>query len=215
MMTALKLPFHVAIFCRPLIAGHVKTRLIPAYGAEGSARIYAQLVERTLRTVAETDATASLWVAGDAKHASVTDWAQRYSILVHSQCEGDLGERMSNCLAILAATHERVLLIGTDCPAFTVENLQAAAAALNENCRWVFTPAEDGGYVLVGSNDPRTEPFANIGWSTGTVMQQTRSALRAIALRWAETTTLWDVDEAADVERARAAGLIASVAKAH
>jgi uncharacterized protein len=202
-MTALKPAFHIAIFCRPLIAGLVKTRLVPAYGANGSARIYAQLVERTLRTVAETGATASLWVAGDTAHASVSDWAQRYSLPVHSQCDGELGERMSQCLTVLAETHERVLLIGTDCPAFTVEDLQGAAAALNEDCHWVFTPAEDGGYVLVGSNAPSAKPFTNIAWSTSEVMTQTRNALRANALMWAETTMLWDVDEAVDVERAR------------
>lgn len=202
--------FHIAIFCRPLIAGHVKTRLIPAYGKEDSARIYAQLVERTLRTVAATGATTSLWVAGDTAHASVLDWARRYSLPVHSQCEGDLGERMSDCLAALAEKHDRVLLIGTDCPAFMVEDLQAAAAALDENCHWVFTPAEDGGYVLVGSNAPGSEPFANIAWSTSEVMTQTRSALRANALAWAETATLWDIDEAVDVERARNARLIDS-----
>ena len=202
--------FHIAIFCRPLIAGQDKTRLIPAYGAEGAARIYAQLVERTLQTVAETGATASLWVAGDTAHASVLDWAQRYSLRVHSQCEGDLGERMSQCLAILAEIHDRVLLIGTDCPAFMAEDLQAAAACLSDNCHWVFTPAEDGGYVLVGSNAPRTAPFANIAWSTSEVMTQTRGALRANALAWAETAKLWDIDEAVDVERARNARLIDS-----
>ena len=200
--------FHVAIFCRPLIAGQVKTRLIPTYGADGAAQIYAQLVDSTLRTVAETGATASLWVAGDTTHASVTDRAQRYSLPVHSQCEGGLGERMSQCLAILAETHERVLLIGTDCPALTAHDLHAAAAALNENCHWVFTPAEDGGYVLVGSNVPCAEPFASIAWSTSEVMLQTRDALRANALVWAETATLWDIDEAADVERARRLNLI-------
>ena len=200
--------FHVAIFCRPLIAGEVKTRLIPAYGAEGAARIYAQLVERTLRTAAATGATASLWVAGDTTHASVTDWAQRYTLPVHAQCGGDLGERMSNCLATLAEKHELVLLIGTDCPALSVEDLRTAAAQINESCHWVFTPAEDGGYVLVGSNAPSAAPFANIAWSTSEVMTQTRNALRANGLTWAETATLWDVDVAADVERAKSLALI-------
>ncbi len=208
MITALKQSLHIAVFCRPLIAGPVKTRLIPKYGEDGSVRIYAQLVERVLQTVAETGASASLWVAGDTKHASVTNWAQRYSLPVHPQCEGDLGERMSNCLAMVAKKYERVLLIGTDCPALTAEHLHSAAAALSESCQWVFTPVEDGGYALVGSNAPSAEPFANIAWSTSQVMTQTRNALRTHALVWSETTTLWDVDEAADVERAQRLTLI-------
>lgn len=207
-MRASKSPLHIAIFCRPLIAGQVKTRLIPAYGLEGSAHIYSQLVERTLRTVAASGATASLWVAGDTAHASVIDWAQRYALPVQSQCDGDLGARMANCLATQAEAHERVLLTGTDCPVLTTEDLLTAAAALSESCHWVFTPAVDGGYVLVGTNAPSSTPFRNIAWSTPEVMTRTRNALRSNALAWAETTTLWDVDEAADVERAQNLALI-------
>jgi len=214
-MATMKLPFHIAIFCRPLLAGQVKTRLIPTYGAHGAGRIYSQLVERTLRTVVETGATASLWVAGDTQHASVIDWALRFSLQVHSQCAGDLGERMLNCLVTLAEKHERVLLVGSDCPAFTADDFHAAAATLSQSCHWVFAPAEDGGYVLVGSNAPSAEPFAGIAWSTSEVMTQTRNASRANALAWAETATLWDVDEAADVERAISAGLIAGAPKEH
>ena len=79
---------------------------------------------------------------------------------------------------------------------------------LSESCHWVFAPAEDGGYVLIGSNAPSTEPFANIAWSTSEVMTQTRNALQTNALIWAETTTLWDVDEAADVKRAQNLALL-------
>ena len=190
------------------MVGHVKTRLIPAFGAERATRIYAQLVERTLRTVEATEATASLWVAGDIAHHSVTDWARRHALPVHAQCAGDLGDRMSHCIATLAKKHERVLLIGTDCPALETHDLHAAAAALTESCHWVFTPAEDGGYVLVGSNMPSAAPFKNIAWSTHEVMQQTRNALQNQAGTWAETTTLWDVDEATDVHRAQRLALI-------
>lgn len=204
---------HIAVFCKPLVPGAVKTRLIPAYGADAAAGIYAQLVERSLQTVrtacAALDGSASLWVAGDAAHRSVLDWGNRFALPIHSQCAGDLGARMSQCLTTLAHHYERVLLIGTDSPALTANDLQAAAAALSASCHWVFTPAEDGGYVLVGSNRASAEPFANIAWSTSHVMAQTRNALHAGALPWTEMSTLWDVDEAADVERARGLALLA------
>lgn len=203
---------HIAIFCRPLLAGQVKTRLIPLLGERGATDVYAQLVERTLHTVAaaqrEMNASASIWVAGDAAHQSVCDWAARYALPVYVQCEGDLGARMLQSLATLARSHTSVLLIGTDCPALSVADLRAANRALTDTCHWVFTPAEDGGYVLVGSNAPCAEPFANVAWSSSEVMAQTRAALRANGLAWRETATLWDVDEAADVERARGLCLI-------
>ena len=203
---------HIAVFCRPLIPGEVKTRLIPAYGADGAARLYAQLVERTLRTVDEArtalGTSASLWVAGDVKHPSVRGWADRFELPVHAQCTGDLGEKMLHCLSSMVAAYERVLLIGTDCPALHVDHLRAASDAISETCPWVFTPAEDGGYVLVGSRAPVAAPFVGIAWSTSSVMAQTRVALKAKTIKWAETAPLWDIDEAADVERALAEGLI-------
>jgi uncharacterized protein len=209
---------HIAVFCRPMIAGAVKTRLIPTFGAPGAARIYAQLVDRTLRTVAATrnalrtndaiDASASLWVAGDCAHESVQQWSREFAMPVHTQVDGDLGEKMFDCLARMNTTCDRVLLIGTDCPAFTVDHLSNAASALTASADWVFTPAEDGGYVLVGTRAPRREPFATIEWSTASVMRQTRDALRHVNASFVEMPKLWDVDEPADVLRALEAGLI-------
>lgn len=204
--------FHIAVFCKPVVPGTVKTRLIPVYGAERAASIYAQLADHSLRTVQSTceagSATASLWVAGNIAHPTVVDWAKRFSLPVFAQCEGNLGEKMFDCLDRLSAKHERVLLVGTDCPGLDTAHLLVAADLLTADCTWVFTPAEDGGYVLVGSNRPVPTPFANIAWSTPQVMAQTRAALSGSALSWAETKMLWDVDDASDVERARHAGFI-------
>ncbi len=215
---------HIAVFCRPVIVGSVKTRLIPTFSAEGAAQIYAQLVDRTLRTVEATckalhtkhtkhtkhttDTSTSLWVAGDCAHESVRQWSRNFAMPVHTQIDGDLGEKMFDCLASMNSVYERVLLIGTDCPAFSVDHLSNAASALTANVDWVFTPAEDGGYVLVGSRAPRREAFANIEWSTANVMQQTRDALREINASFVEMPQLWDVDEPADVLRAREARFV-------
>ena len=198
--------FHIAVFCKAPVAGSVKTRLIPAFGAEGAKDIYVQLAERTLATVRTTcevrEASASLWVADDPTHEAVQRWSQDFNLPTHQQVGADLGARMLHCLQTMSANHQRVLLIGTDCPVFTSAHLSSAANELNESCSWVFTPAEDGGYVLVGSNAPSAEPFVSIEWSTSEVMAQTRRALTAADIRWAETTTLWDVDTRADVRRA-------------
>lgn len=198
--------FHIAVFCKAPVAGNVKTRLIPSFGADGAKDIYVQLAERTLATVILTcntyGASASLWVADDLTHETVQSWSSEFNLPLYSQVGSDLGARMLHCLRTMCATHQRVMLIGTDCPVFTSEHLLRAANVLTSPCPWAFTPAEDGGYVLVGTNAPRAEPFAGIAWSTSEVMAQTRSALRAAHIDWAETATLWDVDTVADVHRA-------------
>jgi uncharacterized protein len=198
---------HIAVFCRPLVAGQVKTRLIANYGEAGATQIYQRMVERTLTTVRTTcdaiNATASLWVAGDCAHPSIVEWSQRFELSVHAQSTGDLGVRMFDCLIHSKLRAHNAILIGTDCPAFTAEHITMAATLLRNETPWVFTPAEDGGYVLVGSNAPTAAPFENIDWSTARVMDQTRAALKRAALSHAELPTLWDVDLPEDVSRAQ------------
>ena len=204
---------HIAVFCKAPIAGRVKTRLIETYGATVARDIYVALVEKTLATAnASCDAfgmSASLWVADDTSNETVQRWSADNALPTYAQLGDTLGGRMLHCLqTMLRAGHQRVLLIGTDCLAFTPQHLRAAADSLSAACPWVFTPAEDGGYVLVGTNAASSRPFADIAWSTDAVMRQTREALQANGLRWAETAPLWDIDLAVDVERARRAGLI-------
>jgi uncharacterized protein len=208
---------HIAVFCRPLIAGQVKTRLIPTYGEAGATQIYQQMVERTLATVRDAcdaiDATASLWVAGECNHPSIVEWSRRFDLAVYPQTASDLGERMFHCLAYATKTLARnALLIGTDCPAFTAAHLINAATLLSDETPWVFTPAEDGGYVLVGTNAPVAAPFENVAWGTAQVMAQTRIALQRAALPHAELPTLWDVDFPEDVARAQRADLLGDIA---
>ena len=100
------------------------------------------------------DAQVSLWCAGPIDHAFLRECGAHFNVPLLPQCEGDLGARMAHCLAGLLETHERALLIGSDCPAFTTEHLTQAVVALDA-ARMVFTPAEDGGYVLVGTSNAR------------------------------------------------------------
>jgi uncharacterized protein len=204
--------FHIAVFCRPLVVGEVKTRLIPQLGEAAAADIYAQLAERVLTTVQKTihlaNASGSLWIAGDANHPSVTAWSQQFSLPVYAQCEGDLGAKMADCLARSRAYYSKTILIGTDCPAITPEHLICAAGMISNQTPWVFSAAEDGGYVLVGTRAPHSAPFENIAWGTDRVMTQTRSAFARMGIGYAETSPLWDVDHPSDVARARAAGFL-------
>ena len=86
-------------------------------------------------------------------------------------------------------------------------------APCRAGAKMVFTPAEDGGYVLVGAQAHGAalsagfaQAFAEIAWSTGQVMAQTRARLTAIGWQggreWHELPMLWDVDTPADYARA-------------
>ena len=68
----------------------------------------------------------------------------------------------------------------------------------------VVFPAEDGGYVLIGTRRPEPALFSDMRWSTPGVMDETRRRLRQLGLTWQEPVTLWDVDLPEDLDRLRA-----------
>ncbi|WP_291991581.1 TIGR04282 family arsenosugar biosynthesis glycosyltransferase [Candidatus Accumulibacter sp. ACC003] len=199
----------VAVFARAPRAGAAKTRLIPALGAAGAARLQRRLTLHALH-VAQRAALGrvTLWAAPDASQRFFRALRRRCSVAgvgsfeIRSQFGDELGQRMASAFA---AQGGPLLLIGSDCPALTAAHLAAAGSALLDagdgGKDAVFIPADDGGYVLVGLRHPQPELFAGIAWGTEQVMAQTRQRLAQQRLRWAELPTLWDVDRPADLAR--------------
>ena len=103
---------------------------------------------------------------------------------------------------------KHAICIGTDCPALTVRHLHDAAAALRAGHDAVISPAEDGGYTLIGLARHEPRLFTGISWSSDQVMRQTRERLRDCGLRWLELETLWDIDRPEDWQRLQRSGLI-------
>ena len=203
--------FSLIIFSREPVPGHTKTRLIPRYGAAGAAAIHSQLLERTVSTGLTATTKVAAYIDGALSSGYFSQPKNTQLLTLHPQTGADLGERMHNALQETLKAADRALLVGSDCAVHTAAALQTAASALDE-CDMVFTPAEDGGYVLVGARQSAANrlraAFAGIDWGTPQVMAQTRQRLAAAHLSCTEMPTLWDIDEPADVERALAAGLI-------
>lgn len=198
-------PCTIAIFARAPVPGQCKTRLIPRLGADGAARLQEWMTHRALETAhAAAIGPLQLWCSPDAMHPALSQAADRFGASLHDQHGNDLGERMHTAFL---RTDCPMLLMGTDCPSITAEDLRACAAALAETDA-VFLPAEDGGYGLVGLRTPVPEIFSCIQWSTPDVMAQTRVRLQAAQMTWREVRIIWDVDEPEDYERLMASGLL-------
>jgi uncharacterized protein len=188
-------PDRIAVLAKAPVAGLAKTRLIPAIGAHAAAVLQERLTEHAVEIAVAADlGPVTLWCAPDASHAAFRDLATRLPIALKAQPEGDLGARM------LAALQSGGLLIGSDCAAFTPEHLRAASTALDE-ADVVLTPAEDGGYVLIGMRKARPELFDAMTWGTPTVLDETRKRIAALNLKAAELPALWDVDTEDDLAR--------------
>ena len=197
-------PVAVAVLAKAPVAGSVKTRLIPALGAAGAATLQRRLIERTVATAcAAAVGPVTVWMTPAAPHPCFAALASRHPIALAAQPDGDLGTRM---LAACTATNGPTIVIGTDCPLLTPTHLQQSAQILCEGTDAVVIPAEDGGYVLIGSCRPQPALFADMTWSTATVMAETRRRLALHGLTWGEPAQLWDVDRPEDLARLRADG---------
>lgn len=196
----------IAVFAKAPVPGYAKTRLIPLLGAEGAAQLQARLIEHTLRTVAATGlGPVTLWGAPDSDDRFLKAAALRCGAGLVPQPEGDLGARM---LAAFAAAEGPLVLVGTDSPCLTPQDLRDAAAALAAGAEVVIAPAEDGGYALIAATRPWPNLFANMPWSTEQVAAQTRLRAHAAGLQLVEIRTVWDVDTPADHARLEREGLL-------
>ncbi|MBK9245062.1 MAG: TIGR04282 family arsenosugar biosynthesis glycosyltransferase [Burkholderiales bacterium] len=196
-------PVDIAVFARAPVAGQVKTRLIPLLGADGAAALQRRLIERTLATARAVDgARVTLWVAGEPAHPFVEQMAARFGVALAEQHGADLGERMHRAFETTAAP---LVLIGTDCPRLSPQDLAEASAALAAH-DVVLQPATDGGYVLIGLVRPQPPLFESIDWGGPQVLQQTQARIGALGLHCALRPPLDDLDTPADLQRALAAG---------
>lgn len=194
----------VLVFAKAPVPGVAKTRLMPALGPDGAARLHARLVEWTLSEVAASGLAVELWCTPDAQHRFFAQCAARYKVRLERQPEGDLGERLQYAAMRAIDRGQMPILIGTDCPELTAERLRGAAMDLRIGYDAVAIPAEDGGYVALGLRRYDAELFHGITWGTGTVMAETRARLAARHWHWREWPALWDVDRPEDLLRLRA-----------
>jgi rSAM/selenodomain-associated transferase 1 len=189
----------LVVMAKAPVAGQAKTRLTPALGAEGAARLAGRLLVHTLREArAAAFDTLTLACTPDCTHAAFAA-AQADGFALAVQGEGDLGARMQRQFAgAFAQGAAGVLLIGTDAPALDAALLRRAARALRDTDA-VFVPAFDGGYALIGLHRAEPTLFEALPWSTGAVMAATRERLARAGLRHAELPPVHDIDEPADL----------------
>jgi glycosyltransferase A (GT-A) superfamily protein (DUF2064 family) len=98
---------------------------------------------------------------------------------------------------------ERLLLIGSDCPALTADIMAEAFMALTTH-DLVLGPAFDGGYYLIGTRRESSSVicrtlFQDIPWGTDTVYPITKNRAEQHQLRCHTLTRLHDIDTPTDL----------------
>ncbi|HPB75365.1 MAG TPA: TIGR04282 family arsenosugar biosynthesis glycosyltransferase [Chromatiaceae bacterium] len=199
----------ILIFAKAPVPGRVKTRLIPALGAEGAARLAGRLLSHALKQALAADlGPVEICASPAPEHPDWQPWLPALrelgprgsSVAWSDQGEGDLGARLARSARGYLDAGEPVLLMGTDCPALTPQRLREAALALHRHAA-ALIPALDGGYVLLGLRAFAYHPslFTTMPWGTATVADLTQRRLRDLNWHVWVGEALPDVDVPADL----------------
>ncbi|NJM45297.1 MAG: glycosyltransferase [Alkalinema sp. RU_4_3] len=182
------------IFTRYPRAGQAKTRLIPALGPEGAARLQIAMTEHSLRQARGLETPIAIYYAnGEARE--LRDWLGE-DLCYQAQADGDLGAKMLGAFWDNAGTG--AVIIGTDCPGIDTQLLTQTFEALS-TYDLVLGPALDGGYYLIGLRRVVPELFDQIAWSTDQVLNQTLAIAQSLNLRIHLLPELPDIDRPEDL----------------
>jgi rSAM/selenodomain-associated transferase 1 len=180
------------IFAKAPALGRVKSRLACGIGEGAALAFYRTALRRLLKRVAKDRRWRTvLAVTPDGAADDTRRWPQRTARI--AQGGGDLGARMAR--AFRTMPKGAVVIIGADIPAIRAGHIAEAFAALGTS-DFVFGPARDGGYWLIGAKGAArvTAMFRGVRWSTEHALADTRASLA----RWKIATieTLDDIDDA-------------------
>lgn len=140
----------LAVFVKTSSLSPVKTRLAASIGREAALAVYRASVACVRESVSQASTRCSLqpyWAVAEAE--GLASWGEWPAL---PQPQGDLGTRMAGIYENLLRRHQGVILLGADAPAINAWQIADACSALENDLARVISLAEDGGFVLFGSN---------------------------------------------------------------
>lgn len=192
----------IAVMAKAPEPWRVKTRLIPALGADGAARLArAFLLDSATiagRAARRASGTAYVLASPDGSCAALGELT---GLAALPQGGGDLGARIVAAFAALFARgHAPVLLLGADAPTLPERHVAEALALVSERPgHAVFGPASDGGYWCVALASPAPSLFEGIAWGTATVLEATCAAAARAGIPVALAAPWHDIDAPDDL----------------
>lgn len=176
------------VFVKNKKLGTVKTRLAKVIGDKLAFELYEALLDITEKAVTGVDRDKVVYFSQSIED---THWKNCKKKLQHG---AHLGARMHQAfLDGFALGYESIVLIGSDLPEISKEIIEKGFHELEEN-DVVIGPAQDGGYYLIGMNQPHAQLFEDKPWSQPNLLEVTLEQVKAQKLCLALLEPLNDID---------------------
>lgn len=192
----------IVICSREPVAGRTKTRMMPYLTAEQCAELHICFLNDLAEQCRKTDADVVMFYTvpeglyADGVDCPILRDCFGEDIFYFDQEGADIWERMDNALRkTFDLGYKSCILIGTDIPELEAESFEYAFDMLTEY-DMVIGPSVDGGYHLIGMNEPHSEPFtAGKSTSHGHEVSDTIAAAEAAGLKAFVVDTYQDMDD--------------------
>jgi uncharacterized protein len=184
----------IIVFVKNITLGKVKTRLAKTIGNQAALEVYTELVKVTENALQHITTNKRICFSETIEENAWLNYQKETQIGI------DLGERMKNAFNKgFQDGYKRIVLIGSDLPNITENNLQDALSILKTK-QTVFGPALDGGYYLIGQSKPNDFIFENKPWSQPELLETTLSELNKNNVTYSLLETLNDIDTFEDLK---------------
>lgn len=189
----------IAVMAKVSRPGLSKTRLIPALGAEGAARLNTAFLQDAAANILAAARAAPIrgYAAfGPPEARPFFDILPAAIGLVEAWCP-EFGDTLIAAMnGVLGRGHPCACLVNADSPTLPPALLARAASALRERrCDLVLGPAIDGGYYLVGAHAVHRGLFEAMTWSVDTVFAETLARAETLGLAVERLDPWYDVDD--------------------
>ena len=182
------------IFTRKPELGKVKTRLAKDTSDEVALAVYNDLLIHTHQITKNIEGDKWVFYTDEIEFEDIWDEGDYMKMI---QAQGDLGAKMQDAFFKgFGAGYFEIVIIGSDVDTLTTEIIEDAFEQVKQQP--VIGPSEDGGYYLLGLEEPRTDVFQNKEWGTDTVLRDTLLDLAEEEIAFLDE--LNDIDLLEDIE---------------
>lgn len=182
------------IFARNPVLGKVKTRLAKSIGDQNALEIYQHLLKHTVSVTQGLQVDKR--VCYSERLIENDGWPNTF-FQKRVQNGNDLGQRMQHAFqTAFEEGYQKVVIIGTDLLELKQTHIEEAFRKLDTS-DFVFGPAEDGGYYLMGMCNFNPQLFVYKKWGTKTVLEDSLKDLIGKKVGFLET--LNDIDVVEDI----------------
>ena len=189
------------LFAKSPVPGRVKTRLMPELDEQQAAQVATFLIEHTVQLALNNwQGPVALHAWPDPDHVVFKSLSATHDLVLASQSQGDLGEKMYNALRVVTDEGLPAAIMGCDVPHCPGRLLKDACDLLHGG-RDIIGPTSDGGYYLIGLQHPHAEIFKDVSWGSNSVMQRTLAAGRNCGVHFTQLASLQDIDRFEDLKR--------------